>query len=340
MKAAVLHQNNNFLTIEEVELPLINDDEILVKVIACGVCHTDLHYIDHGVDTFQSKPVILGHEISGIVEDSKSEYFEIGDKVLLPAVYTCGECSFCLKGRENLCKNFTMLGNSINGGFAEYIKVKAKDSIKLPDSMLLEESCIIADAVSTPYYAVVHRAKVAKYENVLIVGCGGVGINAVQIASMLGANVIACDINDNKLKIAKELGAKHTVNLAKDDLKTFLKDNKITINKAFEIIGQPKTIELAYKMLGVGGKLCIIGYTNQNININPAKIMFYEQEIIGSCGCPPRIYPEIIELVEKGKLNLSKVINNKYSLDAVNKAFDELRSGKILRNIILPNSKI
>lgn len=338
MKAAVLKDNNNFLTIEEVETPEINNDEILVKVIACGVCRTDLHYIDHGITTFQPKPIILGHEISGIIEKSNSALFKKGDKVLLPAVYSCGECSFCLQERNNLCKNFSMLGNSINGGFAQYIKVKAKDTLKLPDSINLEESCIIADAVSTPYYAIVHRAKIKKTDNVLIIGCGGVGINAVQIASMIGANVIACDINNDKLKIAEELGANYTVNIETEDLKTFLKTRNIKINKAFEIIGDPKTIELGYKMLGVGGKLCIIGYTNENIIINPAKIMFYEQEIIGSCGCPPHIYPEIIKLVENGKLKLSKVINNKYPLEKINEAFEELRNGNILRNIILPNS--
>lgn len=338
MKAAVLKENNNFLTIEEVDVPIINDKELLVKVVACGVCRTDLHYIDHGINTFKTKPIILGHEISGIIEESKSDLFKKGDKVLLPAVYTCGECSYCLQGRSNLCKNFTMLGNSVNGGFAQYIKVQAKDTLKLPDSINLEESCIIADAISTPYYAIVHRAKVEKNDNVLIIGCGGVGINAVQIASMLGANVIACDINNDKLKIAEELGATIIVNLETQDLKTVLKNNKIKIDKAFEIIGNPNTIELAYKMLSVGGKLCVIGYTNQNITINPAKMMFYEQEIIGSCGCPPHIYPEIINLVEKNQINLSKVINNKYPLEKINVAFDELRNGNILRNIILPNN--
>lgn len=337
VKAAVLREGNSFLSIEDVAIPEIQDDELLVKVAACGVCHTDLHYIDHGVPTFKAKPIILGHEISGIVEKSKSELFKTGDKLLLPAVYSCGKCHFCLAERENLCKNFTMLGNSIDGGFAEYIKVSAKDTQKLPDNIPLEEACIIADAISTPYYAVVYRAKVKQNDNVLIIGCGGVGINAVQIAVMLGANVIVCDINDDKLEIAKKLGARHIVNPLKTDLKTYLKANKLTVNKAFEVIGKPETIELAYKMLGVGGTLCVIGYTNQNISINPAKIMFYEQEIIGSCGCPPRVYPEIIKLVEHGKLKLLPVINKKYPLDKINTAFDDLRKGKVLRNIIVFN---
>ncbi len=338
MKAAVFKEPNKPLLIEESPVPEPTEGEILIKVAACGVCHTDLHYIDHGVPTFKKLPLILGHEASGIVEIG-SKLFQKGQRVLIPSVLTCGQCKFCLEGRENVCKNMIMPGNHIDGAFAQYIKVPEKDIILLPDEISLEDACIIADAISTPYHAVMNRAKVKPDEIVIVFGCGGVGINVVQIAALTGAEVIACDIDENKLKIALELGAKYAVNPAKISVKDFLKQNKLNIDAAFEVIGKPETIEAAYKSLGVTGRLCIIGYTNQNISINPAKIMFFEQEIIGSIGSSPKDYYKIIELVKKRKIKLDKLISNRYGLEEINKAFDELREGKVLRNIILPNGR-
>lgn len=335
MKAAVFRAQNKILFIEEIPIPVPEEDEILIKVAACGVCHTDLHYIDHGVSTFKTPPLILGHEASGIVEIG-GKILKKGQRVLIPAVLTCGKCEFCLEGRENVCKNMIMPGNSIDGAFAQYIKVPEKDIIVLPDEITLEDACIIADAISTPYHAVVNRAKIRHGEKVIVFGCGGVGVNVVQIAALQGAEVIACDINEDKLKIALELGAKYAFNPEKISVKDFLKQNNIKIDAAFEVIGKPETIETAYKSLGITGRLCVIGYTNQNISINPAKIMFYEQEIIGSVGCRPADYYKIIDLIKEGKIKLDKLIANRYKLEDINKALDELRASKVLRNIILP----
>lgn len=339
MKAAILKEANKNLLIEDVATPEVDNNELLIKVVACGVCHTDLHYIDHGVKTFQPMPIILGHEASGLVEKSTSTKFQKGDRVLIPSVLTCGKCEFCLSNRKNLCKNMIMPGNSINGAYAEYIKVPARDIIKLPDEIPLENACIISDAISTPYHAVVNRAKVAQDDTVLVIGCGGIGINIVQIASIMGATVIACDINSFKLKIAQELGAKYVINTNTTDIKAFLKEHNLTVNTAFEAIGNHQTIEQGYKNLSVGGKLCIVGYTNEKITINPAKIMFYEQEIIGSIGCSPDDYVEIINLVKNKKIKLDKLISNKFLLKNINNAFDELRQGSVLRNIIMPNGR-
>lgn len=335
MKAAVLTEEKKIIIDENYLTPTPGEGEILVKIAACGVCHTDLHYIDHGVPTFKKPPVILGHEATGIVAiDGRT--FKEGDRVLLPPVFTCGECKFCLSERENICKNMVMLGNTINGAFAEYIKIPEKDVIPMPNEIPLEEGCIIADAISTPYHAVVNRAVVRNYERVIVFGCGGVGINVVQIAAMIGAEVIACDIDNKKLEIAKELGASLTVNPDEVNLKEFLKQNGGHADVAFEVIGKPETIEAAFKTLGKAGRLCVVGYTNKDITINPAKIMFFEQEIFGSIGCRPADFPKILEMVREKKINLDKLIANKYALDDINTAFDELRESKVLRNIILP----
>lgn len=338
MKAALFKEPNKPLYIEEIPVPQPDEGEIIIKVVACGVCGTDLHYIDHGVQTFRKPPLVLGHEASGIVE-TDGNIFKKGDRVLIPAVLTCGTCKPCRTGRENVCKNMIMPGNSIDGAFAQYIKVPEKDIIRMPDEIPLEEGCIIADAISTPYHAVVNRAKVKPSERVLVLGCGGVGINVIQIASLLGAEVTACDVDGKKLETALELGAKYAFNPHEIPVKDFLKQNGGQVDVAFEVIGKPETIETAYKSLGMAGRLCVVGYTNENICINPAKIMFYEQEIIGSVGCRPSDYYKIIDLVKEGKIRLDRLINNKYGLEDINKALDELRASKVLRNIILPNGK-
>jgi NADPH:quinone reductase-like Zn-dependent oxidoreductase len=162
MKAAVFHEPNKPLRIEEIPEPAIRDHEVLVKVAACGVCHTDLHYIDHGVPTFKKPPLVLGHEASGVIAKrgkSVTEFKE-GDTVLLPAVLTCGTCEFCRTGRENICQSMMMFGNNVDGAYAEYVAAPAKDIFHLPPEIPLKEGSIIADAISTPFHAVKNRAEV------------------------------------------------------------------------------------------------------------------------------------------------------------------------------------
>ncbi len=327
MKAAILRKGDKPLVIEDIPVPGLNDGEVLVRVAACGVCHTDLHYIDHGVPTFKKPPITLGHEASGIVITG-GERLKPGNRVLIPPVFSCGECEFCLTGRENICKNMLMLGNSMNGAFAQFVKVPEKDVLLMPDEIPLEEGCIIADAISTPYHAVINRAKVQPTDRVIVFGCGGVGINVVQVAALTGAEVTACDIDREKMEIALELGAKYALNPS---------EVREKYDVAFEVAGRPETIEAAFKTLAKAGRLCIIGYTNRDITINPSKIMFLEQEIIGSIGCKTDDYPEIFRLVIDGSIKLDRLISNKYSIEDINIALDELRGGKVLRNIILPN---
>jgi len=341
MKAAVFHGPNQPLKIEEVENPKIYFHEILVKVAACGVCNTDLHYIDHGVPTFKKPPMILGHEPSGIVEDvgAQVKNFKVGDHVLIPPVFSCGHCANCREGRENICLNMIMLGNNIDGAYAEYVKVPAKDCQHLPEEFPLEESSIIADAISTPYHAVKNRAQVQLGDSVVVYGCGGVGINVVQMAAAAGGSVIAVDIVDNKLEIARSLGARHTINASNKDDKTLLKEiRELTGGGAdisIEVIGNPKTIEMGPSSLRAGGRHCQVGYSSKTVPLNAGRLMFREIEIRGSLGCRPVDYPKIIEMVKIGKIQLKPVVTNKFKLEDINKAFDLLRKGEALRSIIV-----
>ncbi len=341
MKAAVFHEPKQPLKIEEVETPKIESHEILVKIAACGVCNTDMHYIDHGVPTFKKPPLILGHEPSGIVEEAGAgvKNFKVGDRVLIPPVFSCGYCANCRLGRENICFNMVMLGNHIDGAFAEYTKVPAKDCQHLPEELPLEESSIIADAISTPYHAVKNRAQVRPGDSVVVFGCGGVGINVVQVASAAGASVIAVDRVDYKLDMAKKLGAQHTINASDKEDKVLLKEIRTLTGGgadiAIEAIGNPKTIELASAAVKAGGLHCQIGYTRHSVPMNAGRLMFREIEIKGSLGCRPVDYPNIIEMVKTGKIQLEPVVTHKFKLEDIDKAFDLMRKGESLRSIIV-----
>ncbi|MFC1563708.1 zinc-binding dehydrogenase [candidate division KSB1 bacterium] len=342
MKAAIFHGTNQPMSFEDVEKPSPGADDIVVKIAACGVCHTDLHYLDHGTPTYKQPPMILGHEPSGYVAEAGSNVkkFKEGDRVLLPAVLTCGVCDFCRTGHENICNTMTMLGNHIDGAYAEYIKVPAKDICFLPDEIPLEEGSIIADAISTPFHAVKNRAQVKPGDTVVVFGCGGIGINIVQVAAAAGGVVIAVDIIDRKLEIAEKFGATITINPTKVE-KLGKEIKKLTgggADIAIEAIGRADTIQEAFGTLRKGGRLVVVGFAGENISINAGKIMFFEMEIVGSLGCRPVDYPKIIELARLGKIKVKELVTNRFPLEQINDAFDLLRSHdeNVIRSIVIP----
>lgn len=340
MKAAVFHGGSAGLKIEDIPVPKIGEEDILLKVAACGVCHTDLHYIEHGVPTFKKPPIVLGHEVSGIVEavGVKVNNVRKGQRVLLPAVLTCGKCVFCRDGRENICSDMKMLGNHFDGAYAEYVAAPAKDALDLPESLPLEEACIIADAVSTPYHAVKNRAKVRPGDTVVVFGCGGVGINAVQLASAAGGYVIAVDINDRKLQWATDFGAAKTINATKVE-RVSKEVKKLTgggADIALEVIGNPKTIEEAFESVRIGGRLVVVGYTNETISLVAGKIMFKEIEIVGSLGCRPVDYIPLIRMAAQGRIDVKRLVTHRFRLDELSKAFEVMKEGASLRSIVVP----
>lgn len=340
MKAVVFHGSDGGLKVEEVANPDIGPTDILVKVAACGVCHTDLHYIEHGVPTFKKPPLILGHEASGIVEKVGTAVtaFKAGDRVLIPAVLTCGHCPACREGRENICDNMQMLGNHLDGAYAEYVAVPAKDVLNLPESLPLEEASIIADAISTPYHAVKNRARVRPGDSVVIFGCGGVGINAVQLACAAGGYVIAVDINEKKLDWAKQFGAAEVVNarnLERVD-KEIKKRTGGGADIAMEVIGNPQTIEQAFECVRTGGRLCVVGYTHETISVVAGKIMFKEIEVVGSLGCRPGDYVPLIRMAAAGKIDIRNQVTHRFALENIKQAFEVMKEGASLRSIVVP----
>lgn len=340
MKAAVFRGPHQPLSVEEVPTPTPGRGGILIRVAGCGVCHTDLHYTDHGTPTFKQPPMILGHEISGIVE-AVGEGVETrgpGDRVLVAAVTSCGACDACREGRENICAHGEMLGNHIDGGFAEYVVAPAKDTFTLPPEVPLVEGSIIADALTTPYHAVVNRGQVRPGDAVIVFGCGGVGLNVVQMAAAQGARVVAVDLSEDKLAWARRLGAAATVNPASVERmdKELRRATGGGADVAFEVVGKPGTQEQAVSSLKTGGRAVFVGYSPDAMTLNAGRVMFRELEVIGSLGCRPVDYPRVIEMVRQGRVQLEPLVTHRFPLDGVAEAFDTLRSGSAIRVVVTP----
>ncbi len=342
MKAAVFHGPDRPLVLEEVPRPTPGVGEVLVQVAACGVCHTDLHYIDHGVKTFMPPPLILGHEAAGVVAElgpqAAGPKRAVGERVLLPAVLPCGACEACRRGRENICGNLRMFGNNIPGAYAEYVVAPAKDCVPMPDDVPLEEGCIIADAISTPYHAVRNRGRVSAGDTVAVFGCGGLGMNVVQCAVACGATVIAVDVNEGKLGTARFLGASAMIN-PRSTPRVDKEIKKLTgggADIAFECIGKRETIRAAFDSLRRGGRLCAVGFCPEEVPLAFAKLMYYEIEVVGALGCPTVEYPRLIELVRRGRIQLAPMVTARMPLEDINDAFDLLRRGEGLRTIVMP----
>ena len=337
MKAAVFYGAGQPLKIEDIPTPEISAEEALIKIAACGVCHTDLHYLE-GVPTFKKPPLILGHEASGIVikVGEKATKVKENDRVLIPPVLTCGTCYNCRIGRENLCRNIVMIGNSIDGAYAEYTKIPAKDLIKLPTEIPLEEASIISDAMSTPFHALKNRANVRPGDSVVIYGVGGVGLNAVQIAVALGAFVIAVDKVEEKLQHARDLGASETINVdVEDPVKAVRRITGGGADVAVEAIGIPEVMRMAYDSVRWGGRAVIVGYSHKDLTISAARLMFREIEIYGSLGCRIVDFPPLVDMIRRGKLKL--LVSNKMPLNQINEALEMLKNGKVkTRAIVIP----
>ncbi|MFQ6046689.1 MAG: zinc-binding dehydrogenase [Gemmatimonadales bacterium] len=340
MKAAVFRRANEPLAVEEIAAPSPGPGEVLVRVAGCGMCHTDLHYIDHGVKTFKEPPIVLGHEAAGTVAsfgDGVARFSE-GDRVLIPAVLSCGRCGYCRQGRENLCDRLVMLGNNVDGAYAEYVVAPAAELVPVPAGLRLEQACIIADAISTPYHAVKRRGRVQPGDQVAVMGCGGVGLNVVQCARVAGGRVIAIDVNEERLEVARLLGADTALNPREFD-RLDKEVRRLTgggVDVAFEAIGTPDTIRAAFGLLRRGGRLCVIGYSYEDVELSAAKIMYYELEVVGSLGCGGGEYREIIGLVEAGRLQLDPIVSGTLPLDEINEGFDRLRRGEGVRWVVTP----
>jgi len=340
MRAAVFHGHGGGIVVEEWPTPEPGVGEALVEVAACGVCHTDLHYVDHGTPTFRKPPLVLGHEVAGkvVAVGEAVESVREGDRVLIPAVLSCGSCRLCAVGRGNVCENQRMLGNHVDGGYAEFVVAPARELVPLPDEIPLVEGSIIADALTTPYHAVVHRGRVQPGDPVVVVGCGGVGLNVVQMATALGARVVALDVAADKRDWALRLGAEAALDPGASERigREIRRATDGGAEVAFEAVGKAETQRIALDGLRPGGRLVLVGFSPETMPLPAGRIMFREIEITGSLGCRPVDYPRVVELVRQGRLQVEPLVTHRFPLDEIDQAFDTLRAGESIRGVVVP----
>ena len=340
MRGAVLRAGASRLDVVDLPEPSAGPGEVVVEVIGCGFCHTDLHYLDHGVATAKAPPIVLGHEISGRVRELGAGVDNrwMDRTVVLPAVLPCGQCSLCRTGRGNICPTMRMFGNHIDGGFADRVLTPADALVELPAGIDPVKGAIIADALSTPYHAVTHRAAVRPGEWVVVIGCGGVGMNLVQFARLAGGQVLAVDLSEKKLEVARRLGATETLRptAGTDFARAVRAITNGGADVALEAVGSPTTIEMAFAALRRGGRVCLVGYSERPAPVPVHKVMFLEYSLVGSLGCRPVDYPRVVELVRTGRIQLDPIVTGTVALEDVNDAADALRRGEGLRTVVVP----
>jgi len=350
MKAAVMTEINKPLAILEVELAEPKHNEVLVKIAATGICHSDLNALG---DATTPTPTILGHEGAGIVEavGSSVTNVKVGDKVALSWVPYCGTCEFCVTGKVHLCEsafgpmfdgtlldgtsrlsmnNEKVYHNSLLSTFAEYAVVPEMSCIKIPDEMPLAQASLIGCGVATGYGAAVNAAGVKPGSTVAIFGIGGVGVNAIQGAAIAGAaKIIACDVKDANLEIAKEFGATNTINTKDQDVEAIVKEitNGVGVHYAIDCSGHTIATENAWKITRKGGTVVVVGAFNpeQKLNLPAGGFHRVGKVLKGSFygdTQPFRDFPMIAQLYLDGKFKLDELVLERIKLDEINKAFD------------------
>jgi len=330
--------------LHESSFPELQEGEVLVKIAGCGVCHTDISFWHFGVKTKKELPLTLGHEISGKVVLGDNKW--VGKKVIIPAVLPCGECELCKKGRSNMCQNQLMPGNDFHGGFASHIKVPSKFLCPVPEKVLdkysLKELSVVADAISTPYQ-VVKKSELEEGDLAIVIGVGGVGVFAALIAKILGAKVLAIDIDDEKLEMTKNNGIDATLNVKDTDIKT-TKRNVREIAKSlgvsrygwkiFEISGTKAGQELAFNLLTYTSTMSIVGFTMDKPDVRLSNLMAFDAKLIGTWGCKPELYPEVVDLIAQEKLKIKQFIEL-FPMSKINEVFKNTLEHKYKKRSIL-----
>jgi S-(hydroxymethyl)glutathione dehydrogenase / alcohol dehydrogenase len=358
--AAVLYEFGSPLAIEEIDVEGPRAGEVMVRMAASGVCHSDLH-TQQGIHPCHL-PAVLGHEGAGIVEAVGDGVSDLGrgDHVILSWLPYCGRCRFCLSGRPVLCddlgwsdagtmtdgttrfsKDGRQILHSTSSSFAEVTVVPAQTAIKVDESLDLGALALLGCAVMTGVGAVFNTAGVRPGDSVAVVGCGGVGLSVVQGARIAGAvAIVAIDPVEAKRELAKRLGATHAIGAKSGDTSSQLREILPEgADFAFEALGRPETIETALGLAGKGGTAILIGMAppSAKVAINPLAMTLSEQAIkgcwYGSCR-PPTDFSRLVDLYRNGALDLESMVTRKCRLEDVNDAFAAIERGEVARTVI------
>ena len=363
-KAVVCREINAPVTVEEIIVEPPRYGEVMIKLAACGVCHSDLS-ATNGTIPFPP-PVVLGHEGAGrivAIGDGVSDY-KVGDHVVSSFVSMCGKCRYCQTGRPQLCdqaakaaislpdgtvRTRDLAGNRLNvfsgcGVMAEYATLHIDNVVKVDQQMPLDKAALIGCGVMTGYGAAVNTAKVDAGSVAVIFGCGGVGLNAIQGCAISGARmIVAVDTSDAKLEAAREFGATHVINSAAEEnpVKAIIRLTEGGADYAFECVGLGEIAAQAYGVLRKGGTAVVVGVANQKdmTSIRTATLTFGEKTLTGSyfgSARPREDFPRLIGLYRTHRLKLDELISRTYTIDEAPQAFADMQAGRnMARGVIL-----
>jgi S-(hydroxymethyl)glutathione dehydrogenase/alcohol dehydrogenase len=358
LKAAICYELGKPLVVEEITLDPPKQGEVKVKVEATAVCHSDIHFFKGELPG--EPPFVGGHESAGYVDEVGPGVtdFKKGDPVVISLLYSCGKCLYCRTGRSHLCsgvfpldtetrmhnlKGVPLKQNLKISSYADYTVVDQSQLVKIPADMPMDRACMLACGVITGFGAVVNRAKVTPLSSCVIIGVGGVGLNAVQGAAISGAYpVIAVDISDNKLQAAKIFGATHTINSTKTD--AVKEVQKLTggegADYVFVTVGSTKAFAQGFEMSSPCGMTVLVGLAKftDMAEYSPFLITRYERTITGSFMGTTQLQteiPKLVALYKAGILKLDELITEHYPLEKINEAIDKVVKGEALRNIIV-----
>ncbi|MBZ0112586.1 MAG: 6-hydroxycyclohex-1-ene-1-carbonyl-CoA dehydrogenase [Thermoanaerobaculia bacterium] len=324
-------------------------DRVLVEVAGCGVCHTDLGFLYEDVPTRHALPLTLGHEISGrVVETGERARSWLGRAVVVPAVIPCGSCPDCRSRRGAICGQQFFPGNDDNGGFASHVVVPSQglcpvDEASLAKSGLeLASLAVVADAVTTPYQAILNSG-LDRGDVAVFVGVGGVGTFGVQLATAMGAHVAAIDVDRERLDRVEdftELTLEATLGqrAIKQALRAWVREAGYAATrwKIFETSGHPEGQSLAFSLINHGAHLGVVGYTRQRIEVRLGNLMAFDATARGTWGCLPEHYPAVVERVLSGQVIVSPFVEQ-YNLDQINDVFEAVRRHELRsRPILIP----
>jgi propanol-preferring alcohol dehydrogenase len=342
MKAVRLIAPRRPLALQEIPRPVISAEEVLIRVRAAGICHTDVHY-RAGKSPVHPLPRTLGHEIAGVIEQIGSRVTAIreGDRVCVHYVLSCGECAACRAGHEQFCGQGSMIGRFADGGYAEYVAVPARNAVPLPAEIPFEHGAVLMCSSATAFHAL-RKARLTAGETVAVFGVGGLGLSAIQLAHAFGAlDVYAVDINPDKLGLAARHGA-IPVNAAGGDSAAAIR--RLTqgrgVDVALEMIGRAQTMRQAVQSLAVLGRAVVAGISDQPLEIDTYReLLGREAEIIGTNDHLLRELPLLLEWTRRGKLNLAAAVTRTVPLEAgaINAVLDDLEHFRgAVRTVIVP----
>ena len=329
MKAIRLIEPRRPLELREVPVPSVGPRDVLVRVKAAGICHSDAHY-RAGISRVHPLPLTLGHEVAGVIEKTGTEVETVrpGDRVCVHYLVTCGQCRDCQDGKEQFCAAASMIGKYRDGGYAEFMVIPARNVFRLPDTLAFEHAALLMCSSATSLHAL-RRARLHPGESVAVFGLGGLGMSAVQLARALGAGeVFGVDLNAAKLALVRRIGAAPVDASSGDPVKAI---RQLTggrgVDVALELIGLPLTMRQSLLSLAPGGRAALAGITDRQLEIAPyQELLNNESELIGVSDHLSSEIPELIELTQQGKLDLSRVMTRTVPLEAqvVNETLDGL----------------